>query len=1354
MITDACDTVSAVYNYVIDLLEQCQAYLERLQQYVEANLTAQDIKKTTAILSVILETFADCQIYLDEKKKSVNRGKTWAKVITGQKPDEILKGAKDRFDQYFLREEQQEITEILVGNRKAARERVQKVIESLKKGPIDPISIRKAYIDKIQYTPPTWVVKDKQYCAWWDGDTASTRWLWVIGKRGTGKTAMVCFLLDYWKSQSKFRIHHRGDAKAENGAYRHTALAVHYGSYDKQVHDELQPDLVFQSLIKQLLPQLQAVDEKDAEKICEEVKRLQGSVHVSGADATELSWASILNHLIDHFEYTFMVIDGLDDQELGCNELIQLLASFSAPGLKLLVTSRNSQSMREVAMYQPAILMNFEVAAEYLEACIRARLKYRILSPNEGHGSREWLHNSALPTFLADPESFEHVVASIMSMVAGNFHAAEQAVNSLKQARNHEEISKKLEELRKGLGSVMQLDIDTIDQQIDRSRREVGLQALKLASHAVRDLTVTEMRYAVVLLRYPESRVNDSTLQKKVRELTTELLIDSSCGSLTVSEEGGIVQIDDALKYRCTHADIFDSAHKDIAEICLAYLDRRFFELKCTSRAELVHRKEQYPFYEYAACFWGRHVKHAGETPFLRDSSPISMRTLLSRTLFLNTVATALHETFQRIEFRLWNWDGHDTWKVLQNPKEPVLWAPHLLAYFGLADTISWWLQQHPEEVDRPSSTGTTPLHVACACQEVRTVEILLFDYHADATLRGAPPSGFNLAAAVAAQSLGVVERLLYLNPKELLQQTNWHQRQALGESVLWSNIDIVKRIVDASCAVDGERLITHGDRDGFTALHEAATVPYSSEAIRLLINTPWGHGLLQRRTGKWKDSALHLAAARGHMETVSTLLEAGSDPCARQTLGFTPLMLAVAGLFVSNERVIRTLVQWSKDHNLDDHDAQSNDGLTTWHVAARHGRPRNVELLIQITPKSLFNVKSQAGWTPIRQAAEILAQQTDGAQVHCINVLLRDQPNMISATDARDVFDALIIGRQDPKVTLEALERLLEQQKEPWPEFPDKSTILHKAVRSGNLEIVKVASRAEGCKSMLNSRDVSGLTPLLLAAKTSQLQTATFLLDEGADKDAQDDSGRTALHYAIERESQDLARQLLTRKIDKYVKDVHGIEALSRAAGNNKCLGIGLLRALKHIHPVKQEHQCLTSTTSKTKHVASGPTMRDVLRKEGKAEDTIALQHDRFLVSDPIPPQTKFPLSHIEVTWTWHIYEENPHDGVTVSLGLMRGEDVETQFTLFSSAEEVDRCKAKQTRKVILHAEDGIVNDLSRSVKEDHHEKAKNLTHQAEIGDRFIVSVDVHGFGRIGSFYEAAVNVYYQDCLIGGHTA
>lgn len=1375
--TGSCENITTALDCVSKILDHCKEFVSRLQIYLRTKITPDFLKTITHVTRFMLESFAECETLLvDEKRDKIKRFRTFlGTALLGKRPDELLKASEERLEKSFGREERDSIAQIYVDSQaiaagvkslvsSAERDRIQSVIESLPIGPYNVLVKQAAENNKSLYSPPDWILQDKDFLRWWEGAEESARWLWGLGSTGAGKTSLVSFLTSRWQAQCKLHEDsdvaehtHSGKLGGPPASEKHIAVAFYYGDY--KIKDEQRPEYVFKSLIRQLLVQLRSINAKLVDKACDQIATLNGATNDSADNLSELSWTKILDTIMAGFDQTFIVIDALDDQEEGYRDLILGLAGLSASGLKLFVTSRNMRSLRADAGNQDAIILDIRAKDEHIEAYIRKRLS-RIHSRREDFASGEWIKGSALPDLLDDEAQWDRIVQIILGNAKSNYYRAEVQITTIKAAQSRDGIEQKLIALSKNLGEAIQLDIEMIDAQTDLYKQRVGTQALMLATHAERPLSVAEMRHALVLLLHPETRYDVAEHRKRVNAVDGEFLLDSSCGILEIDDKEGKVLLDEAIKDHCRETKVFPSAHYDLATICLTYLDHRFFSMRINSRQQHAARKEQFPFFGYAGRYWGVHVREAGETRFLKPSAPVSLASLLGRKLFLDIAAVSLHHDLQTL--RMWDWAGHDSWRELtdlpradyltqvngkpvRHTAQPILWPLHLLIFFNLPHLTDWWLQQHPDEVNRRSSTGTTPLYLACSMGRVRIAELLLFNHHADPGLKGAEPSGFNLAAAVLAQSYDIVERLLYFRRKDLLEQTNWHGREPLGEAMRQGNADIIKILVDASVALDRDRLLKHGERDGWTALHEAATVAHNSMAIRFVLEAPHGKELLQRQTLQWKDSALHLAAIRGHTDVVHTLLEYGADPAARQSLGKTPLMLAVEGLFAANEQVIRTLIQWSISHDLKHYDLVDNGGLTTWHLAAHHGRNRNVELLIALTPVPLFNKKSKDGRTPIRCAANAILEGKSGGHVFCINVFLRDQEGMVSSEDALVVFDALMAEKEHPEIASQALERLLQHKVDPWPMLPGNTTMLHRTIRDSVLDAVKVVWRSQGSKDLLEYRDENGITPLLLAAKMSRPKVALFLLDIGTDPSVQDNSGRTALHYAVERDTPDLVRQILTKNIDHHRKDKYGVEAIDRASAKNSCLKLWQVRNLRRIHDEHTEHECVSSRRATSLHIVSGPVMRDQQLGKGVEPGMIAFKHAEYLRSEPVPPQAKFPVSRIELSVAWSVFENNKDDDAVISIAMLKDGVEHISYPIFNSGEEPDRAVRGGTRRAVWHLAADIVNELRPHASEQNQHKARDFVRMLGVGDELVLKVDAKGVGRIAFVTEAEIKVVYE---------
>lgn len=86
-----------------------------------------------------------------------------------------------------------------------------------------------------------------------------------------------------------------------------------------------------------------------------------------------------------------------------------------------------------------------------------------------------------------------------------------------------------------------------------------------------------------------------------------------------------------------------------------------------------------------------------------------------------------------------------------------------------------------------------------------------------------------------------------------------------------------------------------------------------------------------------------------------------------------------------------------------------------------------------------------------------------------------------------------------------------------------------------------------------INAKDTDGMTALMHAANFARDKVTKLLLKHGADVKIRDSSGKTALMYAADHEKDDVARLLLEHGADVNAKDKSGNTALMFAAGQEE---------------------------------------------------------------------------------------------------------------------------------------------------------------------------------------------------------
>lgn len=117
------------------------------------------------------------------------------------------------------------------------------------------------------------------------------------------------------------------------------------------------------------------------------------------------------------------------------------------------------------------------------------------------------------------------------------------------------------------------------------------------------------------------------------------------------------------------------------------------------------------------------------------------------------------------------------------------------------------------------------------------------------------------------------------------------------------------------------------------------------------------------------------------------------------------------------------------------------------------------------------------------------------------------------------------------------------------------KTTIIMSAITSDIFDACRKNDRTvaekiyEQDSSVINSTDIKGFTPLILAVYNNSPEVVDFLLENGADVNAQDAAGNTALMGVCFKGYKDLAKKLIGAGADVNQVNVNGANALTFAA-------------------------------------------------------------------------------------------------------------------------------------------------------------------------------------------------------------
>jgi ankyrin repeat protein len=438
----------------------------------------------------------------------------------------------------------------------------------------------------------------------------------------------------------------------------------------------------------------------------------------------------------------------------------------------------------------------------------------------------------------------------------------------------------------------------------------------------------------------------------------------------------------------------------------------------------------------------------------------------------------------------------------------------------GNRDAVRTLLSQSSTaDVNVSESDGTTALHWAVRADDVETVRMLL-------------KAGAN--AKVASRN-GVTPLLL--------AATN-------------GNAVVVEALLKAGA--DPKASLSEGQ----TILMTAARTGSVSAVNALLTNGADVHAR-ERVLG---ENALIWAAMENHGAVVKALVASGAEVNARSNRtdfperefgdgksgrltvlpagGWTPLMYAARQNAVD---AARALAESGADLNLAD-----PDGTTALLVAVINAHYDLAELLLENGADP--NIGDVTGMTPLYAAVDLNTfADTPG----------RPAPRPTGRLDTPGLIKVLLAHRADPNARLKA-PILVRVHDRGDPQLGEGATPLMRAAKKSDTDVMRVLLDA-GADPRLSTR--TGATALALASglggagrfaeydarqvtEADQIEAARLCLDHGADVNAVNEAGQTAMHAAVAGRDAEFVRFLVGRGARLDVKDRQGRTPLDVAMG------------------------------------------------------------------------------------------------------------------------------------------------------------------------------------------------------------
>uniref|UniRef100_K7FN42 Uncharacterized protein n=1 Tax=Pelodiscus sinensis TaxID=13735 RepID=K7FN42_PELSI len=440
--------------------------------------------------------------------------------------------------------------------------------------------------------------------------------------------------------------------------------------------------------------------------------------------------------------------------------------------------------------------------------------------------------------------------------------------------------------------------------------------------------------------------------------------------------------------------------------------------------------------------------------------------------------------------------------------------ALHLAAENGhdqIADVLLW----HKAFVNAKTKLGLTPLHLSAQNGYNHLVKRLVETHLAsiDAmTLTKRTP--LHLAALTG--QLDVCTSLLSMNAD--VNATDIHGQTPLHLAAENDHSEVVQFFLKHR-----PELVTSANVEGSTCAHLAASKGSVAVIKELLKFNKVGATTARNKTNN--STPLHLAAAGGHCEVVTVLLQTGASAVEEDGEGMTAIHLAAKHGHLSVLEALKGSVSLSI--------ASTKTGFTALHVAARYGQldfvrdmlARGLAAMRSEPPQLTSNrqqVKEQSnesGFTPLHLAAQSgheslvrLLLNYPGVQVDCQTSLQGSTPLHLAAQHGHTAVAGLLLSKSTAQLHLR-----------------DKRgrTCLHLAAANGHVEMVR-ALLGQGAE--INVTDKQGWTPLHLAAKSGFLASVQLLVESGATPTLESKEGRIPVQYAAAENHQEVVSFLLKK--------------------------------------------------------------------------------------------------------------------------------------------------------------------------------------------------------------------------------
>ena len=431
-----------------------------------------------------------------------------------------------------------------------------------------------------------------------------------------------------------------------------------------------------------------------------------------------------------------------------------------------------------------------------------------------------------------------------------------------------------------------------------------------------------------------------------------------------------------------------------------------------------------------------------------------------------------------------------------------------------------------------------------------------------------AAPADLRLVEAVKARDRAAVRTLLAGNADVNAPQADG--ATALHWAAHWDDVDTAALLIRAGARVNAANDLgvtplmlacTNGNAAMAEALLKAGAnvhaVPQSGEPPLMTaaftgnvaaVNTLLAHGANVNSTEPTGQTALMWAVAEHHLDMVRALLDRGAEVRARSKSGFTPLLFAAREGDVEIARALLTAGASANE--------AAADGHSVLLVATVRGHVPLVKFLLD---QGADPNADRAGYTPLHWAAFTPESELTGEFGIRVDQGEWGALSGLHGQAKMDVLNALLTHRANPNAQFWNAPPSFGYRTGGGPKMKTGGTPFLLAAKAGNVRTMRVLVAA-GADPLLAMDDET--TPLMMAAgygrtigesrvtESNALEAVKLAIELGADVNASNDVGETALHGAAYQGRNSVVQFLVDKGANLNAKTLAGNTPLFVAEG------------------------------------------------------------------------------------------------------------------------------------------------------------------------------------------------------------